>query len=174
MSAALRAHGITVDLPERWEGRIYRRAQPGADFALPHNHASPLGVHPAGTGWLDERSYPVTHLANFALPPRRGDYGTGAVERMDSRHIFLSLLEFGPECLGTALYASQGMPAPRAADFGAANLQRRLAGQAGYQRFFTAHARPMCLYIVLGSHRAAAALCTEVGKVLARIEVSAA
>lgn len=175
MSAALQGHGITVRLPERWEGRIYRRPQPNTDFAAPDSHAAAArGAHPAGAGWLGELSYPVTHLANFALPPRRGDYGTGAVERMGPRHIFVSLLEFAPDCLGTALYTPQGLLAPRPRDFGSDNLQRRLAGQAGYQRFFTAHDRPMCLYIVLGSHRNASVLCAEVSAVLAGIEVSAA
>lgn len=174
MSAALQGHGITVRLPARWEGRIYRRPQPSPDFGLPDSHvASPRGTHRAGPGRLDEQTYPVTHLANFALPPGRGDYGTGAVENMGPRHIFVALLEFGPDCLGTALYAPQGMPAPRPRDFGSDNLQRRLAGQSGYQRFFTARGRPMCLYIVLGSHRNAAALCAEVTTVLARIDVSA-
>jgi hypothetical protein len=111
------------------------------------------------------------HLANFALPTTRGDFGSGAVEIMGARQIFLALLEFGPECLGTALYEPRGVPRPTPAQFNPNGLQRRVAGQSGFQRFFTEQNRPMCLYVVLGSHREAATLCAEVTAVLDRIEV---
>ncbi|MEP7019048.1 MAG: hypothetical protein ABI808_00240, partial [Pseudonocardiales bacterium] len=50
-------------------------------------------------------------------------------------------------------------------------LQRRVAGQSGFQHFFTQSGRAFCLYVVLGSHQRAAALCPEVNAVLAPVEV---
>ncbi len=122
--------------------------------------------------WHDERTHPVLHLANFALPGGRGDFGTGAVEGMSADHVFIALLQFGTDCLGTALYAPQGFPRLAARDFNPNGLQRKLAGQAGFQHFFTAAGRPLCLYVVLGAHRQAGALCPQINDVLARIEVS--
>jgi hypothetical protein len=157
----LTGHGLAVGLPARWEGRIYRRAvtpgqQPGKQQAF---------------GWPGENSHPILHLANFALPASRGDYGTGAVELMGSEHVFVSLLEFGPDCLGTALYAPVGVPRVRPGQFNPNGLQRRIAGQAGFQHFFTEGNRPFCLYVVIGSHRQAVGLSKQVNAVLEQIEV---
>ena len=158
----LSGHGLSVGLLPQWEARIYRRTV--GEQVRP--------AQPYGTGWPGEQSHPILHLANFPLPAARGDYGTGAVERMGPQHIFLALLEFGPDCLGTALYAPTGFPRLAARDFNPNGLQRRVAGQAGFQHFCTVAGRPLCLYVVLGAHRRAAALCPEVNDVIQRIEVS--
>jgi hypothetical protein len=153
--ATLAAHGLTVALPARWEGRLYRRdALPGA---------------PA-----DEAHHPVLHHANFALPPGRGDFGTGAVEAMGPGHAFVSVLEYGPEEAGTALFAARGRPRLGPGDFAPNALQRRLPGQLGCQRFFTENGRAFCLYVVLGSRGQAGALLAEVERVLTDLEVGAA
>ena len=159
----LTGHGLAVGLLPRWEGRIYRRAidagtgQPGRLQA---------------TGWPGELTHPVLHLANFALPASRGDYGTGAVELMGPEHLFVALLEFGPDCLGTALYAPVGIPRIRPGQFNPNGMQRRVAGQAGFQHFFTEAGRPFCLYVVIGSHREAVQLTKQANAVLEQIEVS--
>ena len=71
---------------------------------------------------------------------------------MRSPDVFVVLFEYGPESLGTPLFAAQGVPARRRADmFGSKRLQRPLPGQLGCQRFFTANGRPFCLYVVAGS-----------------------
>lgn len=158
----LTGHGLAVGLPPRWEGRLYRRVvatgqqQPGKQQAF---------------GWAGELSYPILHLGNFALPASRGDYGTGAVERMGPENMFVALLEFGPDCLGTALYAPVGVPRVRPGQFNPNGMQRRIAGQAGFQHFFTAANRPFCLYVVIGSHRHAVPLAKQVNAVLEQIEV---
>jgi hypothetical protein len=144
---AVAAHGLCVALPQRWEARLYRRAL--AD-----------GPDPGGA------PHPVLHLANFALPPGRGDFGTGAVELMQEHHAFVALLEYGAEESGSPLFAVRGLPRPELRDFAANALQRRLPGQLGCQRFFTQRGRPFCLYVVLGSRRHAASLLTEVHSVL--------
>jgi hypothetical protein len=114
----------------------------------------------------------VLHLANFALPAQRGDYGSGAVELMSERSVFIALLQFGPECLGTALYASRGLPSLSPADFDPNALQRRLRGQTGCQRFCTVQGRPFCLYVVLGSDRLTADLSREADAIVRQIEVT--
>jgi hypothetical protein len=161
-AALLAAHGISVDLPERWEGRLYLRERAELD-----------GLHPAAFGHPDEQANPVLHLANFALPPGRGDFGTGAVEVMADAHVFMSLFEYGAEEAGRPLFASRGLPRLTVRDFAANALQRRLPGQLGCQRFFTEQGRAFCLYVVLGSQRHAVSLVQEVHEVLARLQVGA-
>lgn len=158
----LTAHGLRVGLASAWEGRIYRRAV---------GPAAATAAHPHAAGWAGEASHPVLHLANFALPANRGDYGTGAVERMAAGHVFLALLEFGPDCLGTALYAPRGLPRIKPGEFDPNGMQRRVAGQAGYQRFCTVAARPFCLYVVIGSHRSALSSTRLANDMIDRIEV---
>lgn len=159
----LAGHGLAVALPARWEGRLYRRTvgQP----------STALRAQPTATGWPGELSHPILHLANFALPASRGDYGTGAVERMGQDNLFVALLEFGPECLGTALYSPRGLPCVTPGQFDPNGMQRRVAGQAGFQHFFTEGNRPFCLYVVIGSHRQAVRLAKQANEVLERIEV---
>lgn len=141
----LRGHGFTIEPPAGWEARIYRRTAP-TELDNARNRAAAAGR----TGWLGEQTLPVVHLADFPLPASRGDYGSGAVESMRSNNMFLALLEFGPECLGTALYEA---PRPQVTPnrFSPNGLQRILPGQCGAQYFFTEKRRPMCLYVVLGS-----------------------
>jgi len=98
-------------------------------------------------------SNPLLHAANFPLPARRGDFGSGAVELMGPDNLFLSLFEFSPDSLGQPLFASEGLPRQIDPDqFNPNALQRAIPGQAGYQRFFTEQGRPFCLYVVLGAY----------------------
>ena len=139
----LQAHGIETDLPPGWEGRIALRTQPTAATRA--------------IGDPGETPNPIVHLANFALPEQRGDFGSGAVDIMGEQHVLVVLFEYGPECANTALFARQGMPRKLApAMFSPSALQRTLPGQAGCQVFFTEGNRAFCLYTVLGRQSAAA------------------
>ncbi len=166
-SPVLKGHGFSVRPPLGWEGRIYRRSEP-----LVADTPQARSLAAGSQGWLGEQTLPVVHLANFALPATRGDYGSGAVERMRSTNTFIALLEFGPECLGSALYSPQGRPEVTASRFNANGLQRILPGQTGAQYFFTEGDRPMCLYVVLGSQNKVAGMVAQVNKVLELVEMS--
>jgi hypothetical protein len=174
----LRGWGITAAVPGQWEGRLYNRPAPTADFdsavraqteAEPGRRSLlPSGPYAkaGGIGWKGERTAPVLHLANFVLGSERGDFGSGTVGTMGPRHAFVSLLEYDRELAGTALFSPQGMPRPRRADFSPDCLQRRLPGQLGFQRFFTAGSRAFCLFVVLGSAGRAATLVDDVNDTL--------
>ena len=62
------AHGIGLELPGGWEGRIYRLK--GGD--------------------------PILHAASFALPVADGDFGSGATAAMPAGGAFLALKEHRP------------------------------------------------------------------------------
>lgn len=147
----LSGSGIRVVLPPGWEGEI----DPGrtlADGAVRHS---------------------LTHVANFPLPPDRGDYGQGAVDLMRPGDAYVILLEFGPESLGTPLFRPSGLPRSLLArEFGRDSLQKPIEGQGGLQRFFTEAGRPFCLYVVVGSFIDRADVLPAINRVLAAFEVS--
>ncbi|MCC5953408.1 MAG: hypothetical protein JJU45_15050 [Acidimicrobiia bacterium] len=150
------SEGLAADAPDGWEGEIYVRPPEPASFG-----------RAAGT------PVPVLHLANFALPAQRGDYGGGAVELMGRGDLFISLLEHDPAEADTALFALRRVPWPlRESDFAPQQMQRTIAGQSGCQRFFSVRGRAFCLYVVLGSHRMRAMYLSDVNDVLAAIDIA--
>lgn len=149
MANSLSANGVRVSVRAGWE----------VEFGELH-----------ATGGGPPRS--LVHLANFALPPTRGDYGSGAVEEMDGGGILVVLMEFAPEKASSAMFSGEGLPVDLdPGDFSSQALQRRIPGQAGAQRFFVADGRPFGLYVVLGSARMAAVLVPEVNRSLAEITI---
>jgi hypothetical protein len=149
----LTGHGLTAHLPRGWEGSIHLR--------------DPLP---------GESTHPVLHAGSFPLPApsRRGDFGSGAVERMTVFDAFVVLLEYHPSSAGTPLFARQGMPSRLDPDsFSTAILQRQIRGQAGTQAFFSQHGRAFCLYAVVGSYRNRVRLARGVNTVLEGIRISA-
>jgi len=151
--ATLNAHGMVVTPPTGWDAEIYTRDR------------DPRILTPFGAR---EVVPPIAHIANFGLPPVRGDFGGGAVELMGSGAVFIALLEHDASEADTALFASPDLPWPLAADdFDPDNLQRGIAGQAGCQRFFRVNGRPFCLYVVIGSYRQRQLLVRQVNDVLA-------
>lgn len=125
----LAAHGIEIDLPRGWEGRIYRR--PGAD--------------------------PTLHAATFELPARDGDFGSGATGRMPHGGTFFVLKEYRAGARlhpGRGLFASRSIPLPLdPRRFHPRTLQVGRPGQVGLQHFFTSGGRPFCLYAVIKGPR---------------------
>jgi hypothetical protein len=142
--ATLFAHGIGAGLPSGFEGRIVKRQGSGIEVANA-----------------------VAQFSTFALPSDVGDFGGGAVNLMGNDDIFAVLFEYGPDSVGTRLFAHQGMPRPLGtADFQPYVLRRGLTGQSGTQWFFTESGRPFTLYVVLGSHARRSVLVPRVNRLL--------
>lgn len=158
----IEAHGLRAELPAGWEGRITRR------------QASSVGATRRGdTAVLSEVTAPVLHMANFALPEDRGDFGSGAVDLMGSGHLLVVLVEYGPDSVGTALFpVVSRVPRLTAKMFSSQALQRVQRGQAGAQRFFTLNGRAFCLYTVVGDQREATAQSRATNDLTAQIQVA--
>jgi hypothetical protein len=149
--APLRAHGIAANLPDGFEGRIFVRQPVGREVPSP-----------------------VAQFATFPLPADVGDFGGGAVTLMGPNDIFVTLFEYGPESLGRALFARQGMPRSLGtADFQPTVLRRGLGGQSGTQWFFTEAGRPFTLYGVLGSHARRGVLVPRVNSLIGALSITA-
>ena len=125
----IHAHGLAVDLPAGWDGRISRRAA----------------------------AYPVMHAASFRLPAEDGDFAVAAIQAMPADGVVVALVEYAPELAGSGLFEPQGFPQSLTdADFHPSAMLRRRPGHRGVQRFFTDAGRPFCLYAVLGPDATAA------------------
>jgi hypothetical protein len=143
--------GITVALPSGWEGAI-----------------APSHVLTDGA-----TRHSVTHVANFPLPVKRGDYGGGAVDVMRSGHALIILLEFDRAATTQPLFARHGVPTQlRPSDFARETLQRPIVGQGGCQLFFQESGRTFCLYIVVGSHLDRSDVLPVINQVLGSVEVA--
>lgn len=156
---SLSAGGLSVSLPTGWEGEIFNRA-PTVD-----------GRSLGGPSGDTEVARNVVHLANFALPTERGDFGSGAVEIMNSGAVLVILFEHGPESADTPLFARTGIPQLSPDEFHPQQMQRTLSGQSGRQIFFNAGGRAFCLYVVLGAHRRREVLVPLVNRVLASLDI---
>lgn len=146
----MNSEGIDVEVPQGWDGEIFRRT---ARAARKSEEGS-------------EETRPVLHMANFALPPTRGDFGSGAVDLMRSENVLVVLFEYDPEAAGAVLFSSQGIPQVDPNDFSPSRMQRPIDGQSGAQYFFNSGGRAFCLYIALGSHARRNQLVPELNQVL--------
>jgi hypothetical protein len=141
--------GVEIDLPDGWDGRIYRRE--------------------AEEGAVTRRAM---HAANFALPPNLGDYAVDAVERMQAEDMLVVLLEFGPDHADQGLFADEGLPTELGPDdFSPTAMPRAVPGRTAAQWFFSSGGRAFCLYVVLGSHRERASLLPLANTVVRTIRV---
>ena len=84
---------------------------PGVVLRLPSNWEAEID---AGSGEAEAGSVslatPRVHIGNFPLPLERGDFGSGAVERMGTGDVLICLLEETPSVIGTRLFKDEGMP----------------------------------------------------------------
>ena len=149
----LRHAGISFDVPPGWEV-----AATGGGFRL----------LPSGA-----REPTVVHLGTFPLPAEDASFGADAVELMESDDVLIVLFEYGSEVVGTAPFASVGVPRPlEPQDFDRSALQRAIPGQSGLQRFFSHKGRAFCVYVVLGSHIDRVDLVAKVNPVLMTLELT--
>lgn len=150
--------GISIDLPDGWDAEIYRR------------YANTSSLAADGTA---EQTNAVLHAANFALPVDRGDFGSGAVEVMQSNDLLIILFEYNQDDVNKALFEHEGLPIPVAArDFDVTMMQRPLPGLMGLQHFFQSGGRAWCLYIVLSADEIDALVATA-NDLLATIDIEA-
>lgn len=147
----LSAHGITLSLPDAWDGRIYGRPRLVAN---PVESALVPGFDGTQQGHLA-----TLHAANFPLSGAEGEFAADATTRMPAAGTFVALVEYQPDdrlVPGEGLFESREVPRALAPDdFRPETLMVPRPGQVGVQRFFTAGVRPFCLYAVIGSRGAA-------------------
>jgi hypothetical protein len=138
------AHGISLELPQGWDGRI----------------------------WSREGGGPVVHAANIPLPPSDGDFATLATQSLPGDGVVVVLVDYGPADAGTPLFRNAAPTRIDPGELQPQTLLRRRPGQRGLQRFFTSAGRAMCLYVVVGSAAHAADLSAAVSDVLATLRVT--
>jgi hypothetical protein len=145
--------GIRLLVPPGWDVRA-RRAEEEED---------------------DGRTLPVVHASTIPLQAGRGDYGSGVVEGLGAEDVFVTLVEFGEEAVGSALFAAvDEIPDVLADDFHPSQLQRSMPGQAGVQKFFTLGTRAFCLYVVVGAYSRRALLTPKIATLLSGLEIDRA
>jgi hypothetical protein len=125
------AHGLGIELPRGWSGRVFSRSQRVATL----------------------------HAGDFQLPLQDGEFGDRSTTSMPPVASFLALTEYRPGSglePGMGLFAAHKLPLPLdPASFSATGLAHPRAGQAGMQHFFTASGRPFCMYVVVAGPRTA-------------------
>lgn len=127
----LDAHGIQIELPKGWSGRLFSRG---------------YGVA-------------TLHAGNFTLALEDGEFGDRSTGAMSDGAMFIALTEYRPGAglkPGTGLFAAKRIPRrldPTALK--STGLAHPRPGQAGMQHFFTVSGRPFCLYVVLAGGRSA-------------------
>ncbi len=162
--ADLTAHGITVDVPPTWEGRIFARPEFGQVAANAFDGA------PAPQG---ERTNPLVHLATVPMPLEVGDFGSGVVEQLALNDLFIVVKEFDPSSAAFPLFRRAGMPLPLdPEEFSPNALQRTIPPQAGVQVFYNELGGAYCLYVVIGSFARRVELAREASDVLATVRVT--
>jgi hypothetical protein len=123
----LAAHGISIELPPRWSGRVFRGAGGGA----------------------------VLHAADLPLVLGDGEFGDASTASMPAGSSFMALVEYVPGAglkPGEGLFASRRLPSRLdPSGFSVKGLAHPRPGQAGMQHFCTLQGRPFCLYVVVAS-----------------------
>jgi hypothetical protein len=126
----LHGHGIKIDLPRGWSGRIFKRPGPIATL----------------------------HAGSFTLAFGDGEFGDASTALMPDGASFLALTEYRPGAglePGAGLFAPSRVPRRLdPARFSASGLAHPRPGQSGMQHFFTLARRPFCLYVVIAGGRA--------------------
>ena len=147
--AQLAAHGLVVAPPTGMDARIMRR--PAVNSA--------------------ERTFPVMHVATFALPDQRDDFGGNITPSMRPSDVLIVLFEYAPESSAQPLFAARGVPRVNASMFSPQRLQRPLPGQLGCQLFFQESGRAFCLYVVAGGRASLPRIVTQVNDALDALQI---
>lgn len=129
--------GLSVNLPDGWDGRIYAR----------------------------EDGLAALQAASFPLQPNSGEFGSSSVSVMPGDGAFLALVEYDRESASQALFAGSGRPKTvNPDDFDANAVAQGQDGRSGQQIFFNEAGRAFCLYLVAGSPQTRGVGVPAVGK----------
>jgi hypothetical protein len=144
--------GITAEVLAGWEVRIRRARASNAE----------------------EVTKPVLHAATVPLLPERADFGDGVVETLGPGDVFVSLVEYGPDAVNSALFAPVDVfpPVLESNEFRPKQLQRVIPGQAGQQVFFSYLDRAFCLYAVIGSAALVDDLTEKANRLIGGIQIA--
>jgi hypothetical protein len=146
----LMSQGLSIEVPPRWEGRIF----------LPDLPAPAVNL-------------PIMHLTDATLSMVRSTYAPELAARAGSSGALVALVEFEDRLADRGLYAAQGLHLPLRRDrFDAHALQLPDPSQQGHQRFFSQGGRAFCLYVVLGIGPGADARLRAVNRALATLKVT--
>jgi hypothetical protein len=146
----LSGHGLWIEVPPRWEGRIFTPTLPAPAVNLP-----------------------ILHLTDTVMSMERSTYAPELAARAGGGGTLVALVEFESRLADRGLYAAQGLQLPLRRDrFEARALQLPDPAQEGHQRFFSQGGRAFCLYVVLGVGRGAEARLRTVNRALATLRVS--
>jgi hypothetical protein len=166
---SINGYGISIRLPGGWDGRLYSRplVEPSV---LPEGLAEPFSRTPSAQGGAA-----TLQIANFTIPAKTGDFGTGATARMPRGGVFAALVEYqrgqGLEP-GRGLFESREIPVPLApGDFDPQTLLLAVRGQEGVQRFFSVGVRPLCLYAVIDGHAKHGRALAELNQALTSLAI---
>ena len=111
-------------------------------------------------------------MSTVALSPEVGDFGSGAVDELRDRDVFVALFEYDPASIDQPLFRTQGLPRELTPDdFSPSTMQRAIRGQCGAQRFFNEQGRTFCLYVVLGSFARRRETVPRANQVLATLTI---
>jgi hypothetical protein len=170
--ATIQGYGLSVDVPDGWEGRVFREADPEED---------------------DGR--PTMHVGNFAMPTDDATYGSSIIKSMTSGgQMYMVLAEYTPDCLlpntgatvpddpatvditqvGAVAFGNPGVPVLQVPDFfrdvvhGTTSLPNATAVQIP----FTTAGRLFVLYAVVGDDSGLSTAVASLNDVLATLLVS--
>ncbi len=145
----LASHGIGIDVPKGWEGRIF---VPDLD---------PPAIN-----------LPILHLTDAVLTVERSSYAPELAARAGGSGTLLALLEFDHTLANVGLYGPRGLHLPLTRGrFHHRALQFPSRVQEGHQRFFSEGDRAFCLYVVLGTGRGVDRRLGQVNRALASLEI---
>jgi hypothetical protein len=125
----LSGYGISLDLPDPWEGEIFK-LEPDPPALI----------------------FPIVHAASFGALSNRDSYGDGIVLQMDGYGAFIALVEYSSEMLTRGGFAQPSLPLPiQLEQLSTTALNTPAANLLGFQYLFHMSERPFSLQIVLGS-----------------------
>jgi hypothetical protein len=143
----LAAFGISIDLPEKWEGKIFMY-EPEPDFLV----------------------FPIVHAGNFSLPNDENTFGTLSMLKIRGRGAFLALVEQDPALAARPDFAAERLRLPIAMeDLDPARLPRRQPNLLGYQALFHSEGRPFVLQLMIGSREDTEANLASTNEVLSSL-----